>query len=221
MNRAQPSQPEGLSAWTDARLVGQIAARGHLARAEQAEFYVRHAAYLYAVLKSQCAGALARSQQEVEDLVQDTFRRACERAATFRSDGVTGSDHERQRSRAWLGRIAKRLLADALARRLQVSDEPLELAAPCATDDEPSPLLALVEQGIALLPEREQDVLRVFGLYYRIGEQNQRLPNAVSAELAERWGTTPEHIRVVRSRALQKLRAHVLACRSEAREAKP
>ncbi len=210
-----------LSAWTDARLVGQIAARGASARAEQTEFYRRHVGYLYAVLKRQCAGALARSQQEVEDLVQDTFRRAFERAETFHSDGVTGAEHERQRSRAWLGRIAKHLLSDALSRQRELSTlaEWVEAVAESPEAAQPSPLLRLVEEAIQALPEREQDVLRVFGLYYRAGEVNQRLPNAVSAELAARWNTTPDHIRVIRSRALTKVRAHVQGRRDALAEA--
>jgi DNA-directed RNA polymerase sigma subunit (sigma70/sigma32) len=35
------------------------------------------------------------------------------------------------------------------------------------------------------------------------------LPNAVSAELAHRWGTNSENIRAIRSRALKKLKAFV------------
>jgi RNA polymerase sigma factor (sigma-70 family) len=165
------------------------------------------------VLKRQCAGALARSQQEVEDLVQDTFRRAFERAETFRSDEHVDSDQLRRRCRAWLGRIAKNLLADALNRIREASTLDALLERPSEPErqpEEPSALLAHVEEVIQSLSEREQDVIRVFCLYYRPGEVNQRLPNAVSAELASRWRTTPDHIRVIRSRALQRIKAHVM-----------
>jgi DNA-directed RNA polymerase sigma subunit (sigma70/sigma32) len=61
-----------------------------------------------------------------------------------------------------------------------------------------------VTEGLDELSEREQDVLRVTALYQRAGD-HQRLPNAISAELALRWETTNENIRAIRSRALKKL----------------
>jgi DNA-directed RNA polymerase sigma subunit (sigma70/sigma32) len=46
-------------------------------------------------------------------------------------------------------------------------------------------------------------------LYFRAGEEHQRLPNEVSAELARRWDTTSENVRAIRSRALKKLRSYL------------
>ena len=67
-------------------------------------------------------------------------------------------------------------------------------------DHLPEPVSELAGDG------RAGDVLRVTALYQRAGEAHQRLPNDVSAELAERWGTTNENIRAIRSRAMKKLK---------------
>ena len=54
-------------------------------------------------------------------------------------------------------------------------------------------------------------MLRVTALHYRAGEEHQRLPNDVSAELATRWGTTNDNVRAIRVRAMKKLKALVAA----------
>ena len=84
-------------------------------------------------------------------------------------------------------------------------------------DDEPStsPELELMRRALGELTERERDVLRVTALYLRAGD-NQRLPNAVSAELAQRWGTNSDNIRAIRSRAMKKLKSFVAERREEA-----
>jgi hypothetical protein len=46
-------------------------------------------------------------------------------------------------------------------------------------------------------------------LYFRPGEEHQRLPNEVSAELAKRWETTSENVRAIRSRATKKLKEYL------------
>lgn len=204
----------------DAELLFRIAnsrAGSDAARAAQSAFYRRHVRYLYAAVLKRSARLLELSSSTAEDLVHDTFQRAFARASTFRRDGITDPDRLRRRARAWLGRIAQRLLADALGDTHETSDSPYldalsanEDAEP-TPDDDPSPRLELVCRALESLSEREQDVLRVSALYQRLGEAHQRLPNAVAAELAARWGTTTENIRAIRSRAMKRLRAAVEA----------
>ncbi|MCK6533611.1 MAG: sigma-70 family RNA polymerase sigma factor [Polyangiaceae bacterium] len=173
----------------------------------QAMFYARHVRYLYGVLHKQQSKLLALAGIGAEDLVQETFHRAFERAHTFRAADVDDPEHLRRRTRAWLGRVAQHLLADHLERFREVSASPyLERLSCEAIDDAPRPSreLDLITAGLDTLSEREQDVLRITALYHRAGDA-QRLPNAVSAELAARWGTTNENIRAIRSRAIKKL----------------
>jgi DNA-directed RNA polymerase sigma subunit (sigma70/sigma32) len=72
-----------------------------------------------------------------------------------------------------------------------------------------SPKLRLLREALDTLTERERDVLRVAALYFRPGEEHQRLPNEVSAELARRWDTTNENLRAIRSRAAKKLKQYL------------
>lgn len=200
-NPAEPSDADLLAAIASA-------ASDRVTKSQaQATFYARHVRYLYGALRQREAKLLSLAGISAEDLVQETFHRAFERAHTFQRGDVEDKEHERHRTRAWLGRVAHNLLADQLERVREVSASPyLERVACDGIDDEPheSRELDLVSAGLESLSEREQDVLRVTALYHRAGE-HQRLPNAVSAELAARWGTTNENIRAIRSRALKKL----------------
>ena len=197
---------------SDAELLEQVSARRvdpFRARRAEAEFYERHARYLYAVLLRRAKGPLALTGAEVEDLVQETFFRAFERAHTFTRGDAEGDDLSR-RARGWLGRIAQNLLADWLEGRREIAASPFLETVPGRDEDAPrssrSPRRELVRAALDELSERERDVLRVSALYHRPGEEHQRLPNAVAAELATRWGTTGENIRAIRSRAMKKLR---------------
>jgi RNA polymerase sigma factor (sigma-70 family) len=200
---------------SDAQLLERVserAADAAGARSAEAEFYERHARYLYAVLTQRVRRLLALSGREVEDLVQETFFRAFARAHTYTAGDTFDPDSERRRSRAWLGRIAERLLADWLAGAREVSASPYldTLAEPdAAPPSSRSPKLRLMREALDTLNERERDVLRVSALYFRAGAEHQRLPNDVSAELARRWGTTSENIRAIRSRALKKLKEYL------------
>jgi RNA polymerase sigma factor (sigma-70 family) len=196
---------------TDAELLERVAAReGHprAARDAEAALYARHVRYLYGALAARQSRLLAIAGLSAEDLVQETFHRAFERAHTFTTEGVIDPEHLRRRTRAWLGRIAQNLLADRLERVREVSSTPYVERVSCEAIDEPppsSPELRLVRDALAELSDREQDVLRVTALYLRAGD-HQRLPNAVAAELADRWATTSENVRAIRSRAMKKLR---------------
>jgi RNA polymerase sigma factor (sigma-70 family) len=212
--RLTPAVAEHVS---DAELLGQVGRRAQnaaLARQAESEFYARHARYLYSVLMQRVRQRLALSGREVEDLVQETFSRAFARASTFTSGEAYDAESERRRTRAWLGRIAERLLADWLAGSREVSASPYldTLAEPEAgPTSSRSPQLRLMREALDTLSERERDVLCATALYFRVGEEHQRLPNEASAELARRWQTSPENVRAIRSRATKKLKQYLEA----------
>ena len=188
------------------------------AREAQGVFYRRHVRYLYGVLLRHKKNLLPLAGLSAEDLTQETFQRAFERAHTFEAADDLDADHQRMRARAWLGRIATNLLTDHLHRLREVSASPyLDRVTTSGLDeDQPpsqSPRARLVAEGLERLTERERDVLRVSALHYKAGDP-QRLPNDVSAELASRWETTNENIRAIRVRAMKKLKAF-LASRGE------
>ncbi len=199
----------------DAELLARVARREAepaAARAAQATLYQRHVRYLYGAILRQRKGLLRLTGVSAEDLVQETFHRAFEKAHTFQPGETNDADHDRARTRAWLGRIANNLLADHAGEEREVAATPYVERVSCAGIDEDrppsqSPQARLVAEGLEELSEREQDVLRVSALHYRAGEEHQRLPNAVSAQLATEWKTTSENIRAIRMRAMKKLKA--------------
>lgn len=204
---------------TDAELLDRVTRRDADpagSRRAQAVFYQRHVRYLYGALLRQKRSLLGPAGLSAEDLVQETFHRAFDKAHTFEAGVGLDDDHQRMRARAWLGRIATNLLTDHLHRLREVSATPYIERVSCAGIDEDappsqSPGARLVAEALEELTERERDVLRVSALHYRAGEEHQRLPNDVSAELASRWGTTNDNVRAIRVRAMKKLRALVLA----------
>lgn len=179
-------------------------------RGAQRELYRRHLRYLYGVVHRRRDKLVHLAGLSVDDVVQDTFQRAFDRAASFRAEPELEPDRQRRRTRAWLGRIAQNLLVDAFRRNKEVSATPYleRLTAPGGPDDDAprsDPQLAILRDAMATLTDREQDVLRVTALYQK-AEGANRLPNDVSAELAQRWNTTNDNLRAIRSRAMRKLR---------------
>ncbi|NUO50846.1 MAG: hypothetical protein HOV80_18495 [Polyangiaceae bacterium] len=210
---------------TDAELLERVARQEGdpaAARRAQAVFYERHIRYLFGALLRQKQSLLALAGLSAEDLAQETFHRAFDKAHTFEAGEGLDQDHQRMRARAWLGRIATNLLTDHLHRLREVSATPYIERVTCRGMDEEvppseSPGARLVAEALEELTERERDVLRVSALHYRAGEEHQRLPNDVSAELASRWGTTNDNVRAIRVRAMKKLKA-IVAARTSSKE---
>lgn len=198
----------------DETLLARIAADRAGASTEIELFYSRHVRYLFAVLHKQCS-RLGFDAEQIEDLVQDTFQRAFDYAHTFRASEHIAPEQARRWTRAWLGKIARNLLLDALrAPRETLLGPELEqlfvdpFAPPSSRPH--NPRLRALQSALEQLSDREQDVLRVSALYYRATE-HQRLPNEVLQELAQRWETSGENIRAIRSRALKKVQNMTLA----------
>jgi len=195
----------------DAELLQHVARRDRdprLAKQSQAAFYQRHVRYLYGLVLRQKNQLLSVAGLAAEDLVQETFHRAFERAHTFDADQITDSERLSRRARAWLGRIATHLLVDHLRKHQEVAASPYLERVSCEGIEEegpPSPRLQRVSHCLEKLGERERDVLRVTALHYRAGD-HQRLPNEVSRELADRWDTTNDNIRAIRTRAMKKMK---------------
>lgn len=182
------------------------------ARDAWGEFYARHAGYLQAVC--QCAyGDILGGDTGVGDLVTETFRRAFERSHQFVAPDGVSPEHLRHLVRAWLGRIAQRLFQDVLRsrRRLEVVHVEAEaweqVPAPEPEPGPPAERVERVRQALSRLSEREQLVMRVTFQWYQPGQAQQRLPGAVVDDLAATLRTTPENLRQIRRRALEKIRA--------------
>ncbi|SRR5579875_170834 len=182
-----------------------------------AEFYRRHAPYLFGVC-CKAFGKTLKTWDRVSDLVTDVFKRVYEHAESFKPSGLKDPEAMRKRVRAWLGTIARRMFLD----RLPPKDAPQaecqldqnhwqNIAQPEAAEESGSSLIAVVRAAMQkVLTEREQEVLRVTLHWYDPSSDYQRLPNEVAAELAKRLGTTPENLRKIRERALAKIEEEVI-----------
>jgi RNA polymerase sigma factor (sigma-70 family) len=172
------------------------------------EFYNRHLRYIFWISNRICRGILDDSA--INDLVQDVFIRAYERAETFKGGGLRDPEKLQHRARAWLGTIAKHILMDILRSRSGVSTINLEqkdlenLICESSDSESDSPQMRLLQTALSQLSENEQYVLRVTFQWYELGKQ-QRLPNDVAADLAKALNTTSANIRQIRRRALQKI----------------
>ena len=184
------------------------------ARAAWEEFYRRHCAYLYAVCL-RAYGDLLGGEPGAADLVAEAFMRAYEHADTFDAGGVADGDALRRQVRAWLGRIAHRLAQTVLRgrgrlpTRLLEHDQWQQIAEGERGDPADSPRARLAREALLSLTEREQMVLCATFQWYQPGQEHQRLPNDVAADLSETLQTTPENLRQVRRRALRKVRAYI------------
>lgn len=195
----------------DEDLLGYIAVDPACATAREAgaELYERHCPPLFKLLKRCWVGRMA-DDDTIADLVHDTFTAAYASAGNYVGKG-------RAACLSWLAGIAKNLFKQGLERPVSVK---LELVAP---EESPEPevevtvpddvtesrAIAITAEALDTLEERERDILLVTMEFNQPGKANQRLPNAVSAGLAARWGTTNDNIRMVRKRAMAKVKAYL------------
>jgi RNA polymerase sigma factor (sigma-70 family) len=207
------------SSETDAELLVFMSLREDdpgAARDAWAEFYERHAEYLHGVCW-RAYSQLLYADTGVSDLVVETFRRAFDHAGSFSCEGVAGGDEIRRRVRAWLGRIAQRLVQDLLRGRGRLSTinlAPEDWDRIPEQDPEPTvgaEQIQTVREALEQLPEREQLVIRVTYQWHRPDREHQRLPSHVVSELAATLRTTPENLRQIRRRALARIRAALSA----------
>ena len=186
------------------------------ARVAWEAFYRRHVAYLYGVTM-RAYGKVLGGEAGVSDVVAETFKRAYEHAETFDAGGVEDAERMRLRTRAWLGRIAERLVLTRLRGKRRLPTQRLELGRWQEVGDRPArgegdgERIERVREAILALSEKEQVVIRVTFQWYEPGADHQRLPNEVAADLARTLQTTPESLRQIRKRALAKIKERLLA----------
>src|SRR4051794_21502782 len=87
-------------------MAGEFPAHG---REAWAEFYRRHAAFLYLMWRNAVVG-LSRPPILAEDLVADSFMRAFERAGAYCEPSGLDADGKRRNALAWLSQIAQILI---------------------------------------------------------------------------------------------------------------
>jgi RNA polymerase sigma factor (sigma-70 family) len=184
-----------------------------------AVFYSRHKNYLLAV----CRRAFYSSIGDlgVEDLVHDTFVRVFLKAHTYKPIGEN-ANYALANLRAWLGRIAANLHRSYLRSQPNVeytddSDSFMDRTTEEATDGpaEESDMLPLVRQALRTLTDREREILTASYLWYEPGAGCKKMPSEELKILMERFQTTAENIRQIRSRAFGKVEQYLQNLRNE------
>ncbi|MFN3387160.1 MAG: RNA polymerase sigma factor [Candidatus Thermochlorobacter sp.] len=220
-----------LSRKTDGELLALVAQREHnasLANAAFKVFYDRHIHHVFYFCKSRFTNpALASTDQEesITDLVQETFLRVFEKAHTFVDDvpdaAASAWEAHHKQTRAWLYRIAENLFKDRLRRNISLNAErfsegeeaQLVDASSVASEFSDASLpdsirMRLLKVALVLLPEREQDILRIVYQWY---EPGKKLPSSVIDDLTAQYQTTRENIRKILSRTRKKIEHIIVA----------
>ncbi len=179
-------------------------------------FYLRHGGWLWG--KCREAARELGGDTWVDDIFLDTMEAVYLHAAKFRVPEHGTPEETEALLKGWLGKITNNNLRRRLEGRrneVTVSEEQWTMLSPkreSPTDSDakggtPSWNQQAFAEAFASLSEREQTVLRVTFQYHRFGSEFQRLSNEVTKDLAAQLGTTPENLRAIRKRALDKLRA--------------
>ena len=178
-------------------------------------FYVRHRRILMYICNSDHGYLLG--QDDVKDIVHDTFLKAFTRAASFNFLESCEPAVQEKKCRAWLATIATNTVRDRFRGQPEISildaTELEQIESPLQENSDemaPEPVrLSLLNAGFAGLSEIEQTVLRATMSWWRPGEKYQRMPNAAMQELSRQIDKSPENIRKIRSRAVEKLEKYV------------
>lgn len=128
-------------------------------------------------------------------------------------------DYETYRTRfeTWMSRIATRTacdirieltLGDEELLKMNLSVLPVECEVDGAKEEESNLNLKLVEEAMALLSEKESDILRTYVMYDT--DSKRHVPDKILDELRTKYQTSNANLRKIKSRALEKVRDYVI-----------
>lgn len=188
-------------------------------RAAWAEFYRRHAKFLYRCVVRWCRTNGA-ALFDYDWLFHQAVLRVYEKADTYEAQCDGRPDEEKANLRAWLGRIVENLLKTQLREREptislclleELDEEPFVVPWHEVEDDPVSPQMRLIVKALESLTEREQDVLRRVWMEKDWRNPEVRLAANVTKQIADSLGTTPTNLRQIFHRAMEKMKKFVAA----------
>jgi RNA polymerase sigma factor (sigma-70 family) len=184
------------------------------------EFFERHKDYLYGVCKR--AFTTVVGEHRIEDIVQDAMVKAFQKAGTMHNERNLDADNQRRLVRGWLGALCENIVRDYFRGQPEVdfvdgdvldAHESGESSQAEKLVDEnrsqPATRLKLMEDALQTLTEREQEVLRTTGMWYKHGQKAQRLPHHIMSELATSLKTNPVNVRKIRERGIAKMKSYI------------
>jgi RNA polymerase sigma factor (sigma-70 family) len=173
-------------------------------------FYNRYKESLWTLCYSICRNCKTNENNELaKDLFQNTMISIYTYGNTF--------DPQKSKVTTWMSRIAKnefyQLLCGIKEDRL---DEKMEffLSESAANEEieadfeNQSPEQKALEEAIKSLSEREQEVLLTYIMYE---DGNKQLPPEMRQHLIDKYATTQQNIQQIKSRALKKIKDHIVS----------
>ena len=184
------------------------------------EFFERHKGYLYGVCKRAFTAVVG--EHRIEDIVQDALVKAFQKAGTMHNGRDLDADNQRRLVRGWLGILCENIVRDYFRGQPEVDfvDEDVLDALESSEFRQGEDIadkdgfqqmtrLQLMEDALQTLTEREREVLRTTGMWFKVGQKAQRLPNHIMTELATSLKTTPLNIRKIRERGIAKVKSYI------------
>ena len=200
---------QGMETLTDEEFFPLMADTARRERARRAfqELYERNAGFLYGSFRW-VAPAVYYGK---DDLLQDTFLRAFERAGNFKPRGLA-ADHAQRRVRAWLASIADRLIKEKWPRDRQGFVRLTQLTQECwqamGSQEQPeSEGPARVRQALSELAPRDRDIILIYMHWYDPELKQQRVPPSIVKQICAHYQVTKENFRQIVSRTLKRLEA--------------
>lgn len=185
------------------------------------EFYRRYSHFIWRVCLRWCH-SVGRPRSEAEDFVCDVAYHIFQNAGKYDPPDET---KEEVSTKAWIGRVTRNYLLDQLRkisspRVVSIDDDDGVKEALTASElaETPHKYQSAVEEAIAALPERDQDVVRGYLMLKDPTNPAARGKQGHTEQLARELGMTQAGLRQRYSRALKRIREHVAARFPELKE---
>lgn len=210
--KVQETDETDLSEESDADLLTLISWRqedGDAARAAWREFYSRYFKLLAHICMNRFAAQIG--EQDVNDLVTDTFLRVFDGGADTFKTRENDPQKLRHHIGAWLGQIALnifrvRLRGEKRLPTVQPEDLDFPVDTPTPLSDERAAQCERLREVLQNLQPRERDILLArFANYHRSGGKQQFEPHVLE-RLAKDWGITKDNVRQVYSRTMRNVK---------------
>lgn len=186
---------------------GPSAEEQEIARASLRELHRRYYPYILSIAES-FSENMWTVEIDPEGMATAVFRRAYDKADSFQDKSGGDAKRAERQVKAWLGRIARNLLRDALDKIKRRSnyleivplDESLTIPEP---DDEPendftstsAPALAALRDALEALKPEDREILLTYAAFGIPTKSGRELPKDVRESLEDRTGYERSNIR--------------------------